>query len=389
MKTRTLLAFAIASTMAGGAFADTIKVGVIGPLSGPFALVGQNFQWGIEAYAEMNGLSVGDHEVEFIYRDLPGVDPAKARALAQELIVKDRVQYLAGAFYTPNAMAITPLLESGKTPFVVMNAATSSITRSSPYVLRTAYTMWQNAVPAALAARQEGLSRVAAVVSDYAPGVDAEAAFARTFEAEGGEMVDSIRLPLSTSDFNPVMQRIKDSGADGVFVFTPAGPPALGFMKAFAGNGLKEAGVKIITTGDIMSEVDLPVTGAASLGVKTTYHYSAAHDSDLNRAFLSAVEATGGDPALTSMYAVAAFDGARLIYDMIEATDGKQDPEAAVAAVVGESWESPRGPVSIDPETRHITQNVYLREVELVDGRYQNTEIGVFEAQRDWGLVEH
>ncbi|MEC7763771.1 MAG: ABC transporter substrate-binding protein [Pseudomonadota bacterium] len=388
MKHLRLLSFAIASSVATVAAADTIKVGVIGPMSGPSAIVGQSFEWGINAYVEMNGETVGDHEVEFIFKDLSAVDPAKARALAQELVVGEGVQYLAGAFYTPNAMAITPLLESARTPFVILNAATSTITQSSPYVLRTSYTMWQNAVPAALAAREDGVTRAVTVVSDYAPGHDAEQGFAQTFEAEGGEIVDSIRLPLSTADFNPVMQRIKDSGADGVFVFTPAGSPALSFMRAFDGNGLKDAGVSIISTGDVVTETDLAAMGDPILGIKTTYHYSAAHPSDENRAFLDAIEASGGNVDLTSMFAVAAFDGAKVIYDMIAATDGAQDPEAAIAAVVGQSWESPRGPVTIDAETRHITQNVYVRQVENVDGKLQNTEIGVFEAQPDWGLVE-
>lgn len=368
--------------------ADTIKVGVIGPLSGPFSIFGTNFQWGIEAYQHDHGDKVGDDTVEFVYRDLPGVDPAKSYSLAQELVVKERVQYLAGAYFTPNALAITPLLESANVPLVVLNAATSSITTSSPLAVRTSFTMWQNSVPAAKAAKEGGLTKVITVVSDYGPGVDAETAFATTFTAEGGEIVESLRLPLSTRDFNPVMQRIKDSGADGVFVFLPGGPPTLGFMKSYLGNDLKSAGIGIISTGDVMTEPDLPAIGDIGIGLRTTYHYSTAHDSDVNRAFLKSIAAIGGNVDQATMASVAAYDGAHVIYKMIEATGGKQDAAAAVKAVEGMSWESPRGPVSIDPETRHITQNVYLREMQKVDGKYQNTEIETYQAQPDWGLVK-
>lgn len=387
MKIIKLLAIVAALSCPTVASADVIKVGVIGPLSGPFSIYGKNFQWGLQAYVHENGAKIGDDTIEFVFRDLSGVDPAKARALAQELVVKDKVQYLTGAYFTPNALAITPLLESAKVPFVILNAATSSITKSSPYVMRTSFTMWQNSVPAALAAIDEGFSKVITVVSDYGPGKDAEAAFVKTFTDKEGEVVGSLRLPLSTNDFNPIMQRIKDSGAESIFVFLPGGPPTLGFMKSYIGNNLKASGIKIISTGDVMTEPDLPALGDAGIGMKTTYHYSVAHDSDENRTFLASVKAIGGDLSKTTMAAVAAYDGAKLIYEMIKATNGKRDPKAAIAAISGLNWESPRGPVSIDADTRHITQNVYLREMQLVDGVYQNTETSIFEAQPDWGLV--
>ena len=369
------------------ASAETVKVGVIGPFSGPFSVFGRNFQWGLEAYAHHNGRQVAGKQVEFVYRDLSGVDPARARALAQELVVRDRVDYLAGAYFTPNAMAMTQLLEAGNVPLVVLNAATSSITRKSPLVLRTSFTMWQNTVPAAITARNRGFSDTITVVSDYGPGIDAETAFRETFTAKGGTITDNLRLPLSTRDFNPVMQRIRDSGADSVFVFLPGGPPTLAFMKAYIANGLREDGIDIISTGDMLTEPTLPPLGDVGLGLMTTYHYSTAHDSQLNRQFLEAVEAVGGERSETTMTAVAAYDGAHLIWTMIAATKGRQDAAAAVDAVKGLSWESPRGPVSISPETRHITQNVYLREMEKVDSIYQNTEVDVFEDQPDWGLV--
>jgi branched-chain amino acid transport system substrate-binding protein len=378
----------IASAMVSAAHADTIKIGVIGTMSGPFALYGQNFKWGIDAWVAENGDTVGGHKVEFVYRDGVSPDPAKAKALAQELIVKEHVQYLAGTYFTPNAMAVAPLLTQGKVPLVVMNAATSSIVEKSPYIVRTSFTMWQNTVPAAQVAKDMGSEKVAIAVSDYGPGHDADAAFKATFEKLGGTIVEEINMPLSTTDFGPIMQRIKDSGADTIFTFLPSGPPTLSFVKSYIDNGLKAGGIKLLSTGDVVTEPDLPAIGDAGLGILSTYHYAVSHDSPENEAFLKAMESVGAKPGEVTMTSVAAYDGARVIYKMIEATDGKQDPEKAVEAVKGMSWTSPRGPVSIDPETRHITQNVYLREVAMGDGKYINKEIKTFEAQPDWGLVK-
>lgn len=369
-----------------GASADVIKVGVIGTMSGPFALFGANFKRGIEAWVSQNGNKVGNHEIQFIYRDEESPNPAKSKALAQELIVKDKVQYLAGVYFTPNAMAIAPLLEESKTPLVVMNAATSAIVEKSPYIVRTSFTMWQNTVPAAEVAKKNGAKKVAIAVSDYGPGIDAEAAFKKTFEGGGGTVTEAIRMPLNTTDFSPIMQRIKDSGADTIFTFLPAGPPTLGFVKAYIDNGLKAAGVKLMSTGDVVTEPDLPNIGDAGIGILSTYHYAVSHNSPENKAFLDQMVKDGGKLDEVTMTSVAAYDGMRLIYKMIEATDGQRDPAKAVAAVKGMKWVSPRGPVSIDPDTRHIRQNVYLREVKKVDGKLINQEIQTFDAQPDWAL---
>ena len=369
------------------AFADTIKVGVIGPFSGPFGLYGKNFKAGIEAWQDVNGKSVKGHDVEFVYRDLEGIDPAKAKTLAQELIVKDKVQYLAGAYFTPDAMAIATVVDQGKTPFVVMNAATSAITEKSPLVVRTSFTLWQNTVPAAKIALERGLKKMVIAVSDYGPGLDAEAAFKKTFEAGGGTIADAIRMPVKTTDFGPIMQRVKDTGADGVFAFLPSGPPTLGFVKAFIDNGLKDSGKKLITTGDLTLEPDLPALGDAGLGIISTYHYANSHDSPENKAFLAALKKTGLPDNEAVMTSVAAYDGARLIYRMIEATDGKQEPQKAVDAVKGYAWTSPRGPVSIDPKTRHIRQTIYERIVAKKDGVYYDQEGKAFPDQPDWGLA--
>ena len=380
---------AVAGLMSGSAGADTIKVGVIGTMSGPYALFGKNFKMGIDAWVAEHGTKVAGHDVEFIYRDEESPNPAKSKALAQELLVKDKVQYIAGLYFTPDALAVAPLLEEAKTPMIVFNAATSAIVEKSPYIVRTSFTMWQNTVPAAKVAKEKGAKKVAIAVTDYGPGVDAEAAFKKTFEADGGSVVESTRMPINTTDFSPIMQRIKDSGADTVFAFLPAGPPTLSFMKAYIDNGLKAAGVRLISLGDVLTEPDLPNIGDSSIGLLSTYHYAVSHASPENKAFLDLLMKGGAKLDDVTMTSVAAYDGARVIYKMIEATNGQRDPEKAIAAVKGMKWISPRGPVSIDPVTRHITQNIYLREVAKQDGRFINKEIQTFEAQPDWALTKN
>lgn len=385
---RFVLAAMAAIMMGGAAYADTIKVGVVGPFSGPFALQGKNFKAGIDAFMALNGDKVGDDTVEIIYRDVPQADPAQAKALAQELVVKEGVQYLGGFYFTPDAMAVTPILKQANVPLVVMNAATSAIVTKSPFVVRTSFTTWQTSTPIAKVAHDAGVNKVISVVSDYGPGIDAENAFKAGFEKEGGQVVEAIRMPLSTNDFSPIMQRIKDSGAEAVFAFLPSGPTTLGFVKAYNENGLKAAGIKFFAPGDLTQESDLPALGDAALGIQTTFHYAVSHDSPENKAFVEAAGKAIGNPAELSFPAVGAYDGMYVIYKMIEATGGKQDAQKAVDAVKGLAWTSPRGPVSIDPESRHITQNIYLREVAKADnGTYYNKEVQTFEKQGDPGLA--
>ncbi len=385
---RFVLAAIAAVALGGAAYADTIKVGVIGPFSGPFALQGKNFKAGIDAYMALNGKKVGNDDIEVIYRDVPQADPAQSKALAQELVVKEKVQYLAGFYFTPDAMAVTPILKQANVPMVIFNAATSAIVTKSPLVVRTSFTTWQTSTPIAKVAYDAGVKKVISVVSDYGPGVDAENAFKAGFEKQGGQVVQAIRMPLSTNDFSPIMQRIKDSGAQGVFAFLPSGPTTLGFVKAYNENGLKAGGIKLFAPGDLTQESDLPALGDAALGMQTTFHYAISHDSAENKAFVAAADKAIGNPAELTFPAVGAFDGMHVIYKMIEATGGKQDAQKAVDAVKGLSWVSPRGPVTIDAESRHITQNIYLREVTKGDdGKYYNKEIQTFEKQGDPGLA--
>ncbi|MBS7699802.1 MULTISPECIES: ABC transporter substrate-binding protein [unclassified Chelatococcus] len=384
MKKLAILALALAMST-GVAIADTIKIGVVGPFSGPAALQGRNFQAGIDAWLALHGNKIGNNTIEIVYRDLPAADPAKSAAVTRDLIVGEGVQYLAGYYYTPDAMAAAPILVEGNVPMVVFNAATSAITNASPYVVRTSFTTWQTSTPMATVARERGIKKAITVVTDYGPGVDAESAFVKGFKDAGGEVVASVRMPMNTNDFSPIMQRIKDSGAEGVFAFLPSGPATLGFMKSFAENGLRKAGITLLAPGDLTQESDLPALRESALGTLTTFHYAVSHDSPENKAFVEAASKAIGDPASLSFPAVGAYDGMYVIAKMIEATGGKQDAKAAVDAVKGMSWTSPRGPVSINPQNRHITQNIYLREVAEDNGKYINKEIRTFEKQGDPG----
>jgi branched-chain amino acid transport system substrate-binding protein len=385
---RSILVAVASIAMFGTAYCETIKVGVIGPLSGPYSLQGRNFKAGIDAYMATHGDKVGDNTVEIVYRDLAATDPAQSKALAQELVIKEKVQYLTGFYFTPDALAVTPILAQANVPMVIMNAGASAIVTKSPLIVRTSFTTWQTSMPMGKVAYDDGVSKVITVVSDYGPGIDAESAFKSGFEKEGGRVVESIHMPLATNDFSPIMQRIKDSGAQGVFAFFPAGPPTLAFVKAYNENGLKDGGIKFFAPGDLVQEPDLPALGNAALGIRTTYHYAVSHDSPENKAFVDAAAASLGKKGDISFPAVAAYDGMHVIYKMIEATGGKQNAQKAVDAVKGLSWMSPRGPVSIDPQTRHITQNIYLREVsKAADGTYYNKEVQTFEKQGDPGLA--
>lgn len=361
-----------------------VKVGVIGPFSGPFAHSGALFKAGVEAYVASQGGKLAGKDVEFIYRDTGGPNPGQTRTLVQELIVKDKVDYLGGFVFTPNALAVAPLIQQSRTPTVVFNAATSSITEKSDYFLRTSYTLWQVTVPLAQWAAKQNMKKVVTAVTDYGPGIDAEAAFKSEFTKQGGTVVESIRMPIATTDFGPFVQRIKASGAQAVYTFLPGGPPNLGFVKAYNENGLAKAGVQFLGTAET-DEFDLQKFGDAALGLTTAFHYAGAHDSPENRKFVEALKKR--DPAAVANYAsVGAWDGMYVIHKMIEATDGRKDGAKALAAARTLQWESPRGPVRMDAKTRHITQNVYLRKVERVGGQLVNTEVQSFGPQTDFGL---
>lgn len=371
---RSVIAAGIALASAGVS-AATVKVGIIGPFSGPYSVHGKNFKAGIDAYFAIYGKNVGPDEIEIVYRDLPVPDPAKAKALAQELIVREKADILGGVYTTPDAYAIAPILEQANTPLVIFNAATLAITEKSPFVVRTSFTLFQTSSPLARVAIERGIKKVVTAVSDYGPGIDAEGAFGRAFKASGGQITETIRMPLQTTDFAPIMQRVKNSGAEALFAFVPAGPTTVSLLKSYRDAGLDAQGIKFLAPGDLTEESSLPALGDAALGALTTFHYAVSHDSPENKAFVAAAAKAIGNPDELSFTAVGAFDGMRVIAKMIEATGGKKDAAKAVAAVKGLSWMSPRGPVTIDPQTRHVRQNIYLRIVEKIDGKYVNKEI--------------
>lgn len=374
--------FALASTQAIAQ--NTVKVGVVGPFSGPFAHYGSLFKAAAEAYVANQGGKLAGKDIEFIYRDTGGPNPGQTKTLVQELIVKDKVDYLGGFVFTPNALAVAPLIQQSQTPAVIFNAATSAITEKSEYFIRTSYTLWQVTVPIAQWAAKQGMKKVVTAVTDYGPGIDAEAAFKSEFTKQGGTVVESIRMPIATTDFGPFVQRIKASGAQAVYTFLPGGPPNLGFVKAYNENGLAKAGVQFLGTAET-DEFDLQKFGDSALGLTTAFHYSGAHDSPENRKFVEALKKR--DPAAVANYAsVGAWDGMYVIHKMIEATGGKKDGPKALATARALQWESPRGPVRIDPKTRHITQNVYLRQVERVGGQMVNKEAQSFGPHGDHGL---
>lgn len=382
---RQLAVTVAACLLAGAAQADTIRVGVIAPFSGPFAIWGQQFQQAIEVYQAEHGTEIAGHTIEFLYRDTGGVNPDQTRALAQELLIREGVDYLSGLVFTPNALAVAELATQSETPTVIMNAATSMITTQSDYFLRTGFTLWQVTVPMADWALAQGITTAVTAVTDYGPGIDAENAFRSAFEAGGGTVLDAIRMPIQTTDFAPFMQRVRDEAPAAVFGFLPAGPPTYAFTRAYNENGLREAGITFLGTGET-DETTLEALGEPAMGLHTAYHYSAAHDSEMNHAFTARL-AEMFPGSVANLASVGAYDGAALIYHMVEVAGS--DGPAAMQAAMGYAWESPRGPVSIDPATRHITQNVYIRVVDRdAEGRLINREIDTIEAVPDLGLSQ-
>ena len=384
MNRRTVL---VASLLAGAAALpttlraeDAVKIGLILPMTGPFASTGRQVEAAARLFMAQNGDTVAGRKIELILKDDGGVADQTKR-IAQELIVNDKVSVLAGFGLTPLAFAAAPLATQAKVPMVVMAAATAVITERSPYIARTSFTLPQATVPLAEWAAKNGIESVVTVVSDYAPGVDAETAFATRFTAAGGKVLESIRVPVANPDFAPFLQRVRDLKPSAVFVFVPAGIGSA-FMKQFKERGLAEAGIKLIGTGDVTDDDILDAMGDVALGTITTHHYSAAHDSPENKAFVEAFEAANNGMRPNFM-GVGGYDGMRLIYDALKATGGDPDGDKLIEAMKQAKWTSPRGPVAIDPRTRDIVQNIYFREVERVDGQLYNVEFDAVEAVKD------
>src|ERR671936_1768208 len=366
----------LACTFIGGAVAQTVKIGVVNTFTGPQAVFGEMTDRAFKLYQKLHEKDLpAGVKLEFLTRDDGGPNPDKARQLAQELIVRDRVQLLAGVAFTPNAMAIAPVATEAKVPLFITNAGTSVITTRSPYIARFSFTLWQACVPLGEWAAKK-FKRAYTLVSDYGPGHDAEAAFSQAFKAGGGELVGSVRVPLQNPDFAPYMQRVKDAKPDALMVFIPAGKTATSVMKTFADLGLAAADIKLIGPGDITTDEELPNMGDVALGVTTVFHYSAAADRPANKAFVAAWKKEYGEASTPNFVAAAAYDGMDAIFYVIKEQRGKLDPERTMELLKHyKNPNSPRGPISIDPETRDIVQNEYLREVRKLGGGLANVEI--------------
>src|SRR5262245_30455214 len=364
----------------------TIKLGLIASFSGPFADVGKQIENGMKAWMKEHGDTVAGKKIEILRRDTTGPVPDVAKRLAQELVTRDKVDFLVGFGFTPEALAAAPVATEGKTPMVIMNAATSIITTKSPYVVRISLTLPQISAPMGDWAIKNGIKKVSTIVTDYGPGIDAETFFKKTFTAGGGTVIDSVRVPLNNPDFSAFMQRVKDAQPEAVFVFVPATEQCVSFMKAFKERGLADAGIKIIATGDLLDDHQLQTIGDAALGVVSTHHYSVAHDSPENKAFLKAyLDANGAAAGSPNFMSVAAYDGMAAIYTVAEKLGGNIEADKALAILKGFSRISPRGQITIDPETRDIVQTVYVRRVEKVDGQLRNVEFANVGVMKDLG----
>jgi branched-chain amino acid transport system substrate-binding protein len=379
-RTLALCAFAALSLAVGTAAAqDTVKVGLILPMTGPFASTGRQIDGAVKLWIQQNGTTVAGKKIEVILKDDAG-NADTTRRLAQELVVNDKVAVLAGFGLTPLALATVPIATQAKVPMIVMAAATSSITEQSPFVVRAGFTLPQVTSPLANWAWQAGIKKVVTLVTDFGPGIDAETTFKNRFTALGGQVPAELRVPLRNPDFAPFLQRVRDASPDAVFVFVPSGVGAI-FMKQFAERGLDKSGIKLIGTGDVTDDDILNGMGDVALGVITSFHYYAAHDSPANKAYVAAYKKLNGvRPNFMSM---GGYDGMRVLYKALEATKGNTSGEALVNAMKGQAFESPRGPVTIDPATRDPIQNVYMRKVERVGGELWNVEFATQPAVKD------
>jgi branched-chain amino acid transport system substrate-binding protein len=360
---------------------DTIKIGIILPYSGQFADGAAQLDNAIKLYVKQHGDTVAGKKLEFIRKDTGGIAPDVAKRLAQELIVRDKVDILAGFLLTPNALAAGDISAEAKKFMVVMNAATSIITTKSPYMVRTSLTTPQLNASLGEWAYKTGIRKVYTMVSDFGPGLDAEGAFSKAFKDAGGEVVGSVKMAVANPDFTAYVQRAKDLNPESVYIWVPGGaqPPALG--KALAERGIDPQKMKVLGQGEVTDDQALKSMGDVALGIITAFHYDPTHDSAMNKDFVKAYnEAYGRNP---DFFSIGGWDGMHAIYEVLKKTGGKADGEALIGAVKGMKWESPRGPISIDPETRDIIQTVYIRRVEKVGGKVVNVEFDKVEDVKD------
>ena len=384
--TRLAVLAALALAAAQAAFAqEPVKIGVVAPFSGVAADYGKQMEGGIKAFFKLHGDTFAGRKIQILIRDTGGPNGEVAKRLAQELVTRDNVDFLAGFGFTPEALAAAPVATEAKKPMVVMNAASSVVTTRSPYIARFSMALPQVSAPMATWAAKNGIKKVYTLVADYAPGIDSESAFKKEFEARGGQVVDSVRVPLRNPEFAPFVQRIKDAKPEAVFMFVPAGEQSIGFMKAFEERGLAKEGIKVIATGDLTDDDVLNSMGDPVMGVITSHHYSAAHDSGENKAFVKAFGEVGKELKRPNFMAVGGYDGMAAIAEVVKKLGNNIDGDKAMEILKGYKATSPRGPISIDPATRDIVQTVYIRRVEKRGGEYWNVEFDKFENVKDPG----
>jgi branched-chain amino acid transport system substrate-binding protein len=369
-------AAALMMLWAAGAAAQTIRIGVVNSFSGPQAIFGDYTDKAARLYLKLHPQELPPGvQIELLNRDDGGPNPDRAKQLAQELIVRDKVQLLMGAAFTPVALAIAPLATEAKVPFVITNAATSIVTTKSPYIVRVSFTIWQSVYPLGQWAAKH-FKRAYTLVSDYGPGYDAEKAFAMAFTAGGGEIVGTARTPLINPDFAPFMQRVKDLKPNALMVFVPSGKTVTAVMKTFSDLALGEAGIKLIGPGDIVQDDELPNMGDAALGTVTVQHYTSSAERPANKAFVEAWHKEYGASLIPNFISVAGWDAMAMIVQAVRAQNGKIDPDATMEIFKHyRNPDSPRGPIEIDPATRDIVQNEYLREVRKVGSQNINVEL--------------
>jgi len=387
MQKRQFLSVITAAALAAGAGSvlaqdGTFKIGLVVPLTGPFASTGKQLEAAARLYMAQNGNAVGGRRVELIVKDDTGT-PDITKRLAQELVVNDKVNVLAGFGLTPLALATAPIATQSKTPLVVMSAATSSITEASPYIIRTSFTVPQVVTVLADWASRNGIKKVVSLVTDYGPGVDSEKYFKETFVANGGTVIETLRVPLRNPDFAPFLQKVRDAKPDALFTFVPSGVGSA-LMKQFAERGLDKAGIRMIAEGSVTDDDILDSMGDVAHGVVTSHHYSAAHNSPVNKKFVEAFRQANNNRRPNFM-AVGAYDGMHVIYEAIKATKGKGGGDALLAAMKGQVFESPRGPMFIDAQTRDVVHNIYIRKVERKDGQLFNIEFETVKDVKDPG----
>jgi branched-chain amino acid transport system substrate-binding protein len=373
--------------------ADAFKVGLIADFTGAFATWGTQFQQAIEAYQAVHGKTVKgpdgkEVEIQFVYRDNASAGPDKTKQLAEELVLREKVKMLAGFDLSPHAMAVADISKQAKIPVVIMNAATASITRGSPYYVRVSMTIPQNVVPLAQWAIKNGIKKVYMITSDYAPGHDAAEYFSKEFKNLGGEIVGADKSPITETNYGVYMEKVLQAKPDALYMFQPAGAPSVALVKAYSERGLKAAGIKLLGTGETQ-EIFMDAFNDDVIGTITSFHYTEGNKNPENIKLTDQLKKMFGPKAAPDIASLAAWDGTDLIQRAVAALGPNADGLKYIDYMKTEKLNSPRGPAQIDPDERDIVQNMYIRKVEKVDGKYRNVDIDTIPMVKDPWKIDH